>query len=212
MHARAHARTRKFSADEALARDEGSDAFPPDDSAVIEIREVAEGGEAAEITQKSRANEPICLACGGSGSRHDGCDHAEVARLHEPSRAAGEIIDRLQKAAAEHRAASRALRALVTSELSRGRAELETKPAPPATPSRLDASSAAATEIACPRCAERETDGGAALIPAVRANRKRGRAAVTQESLPFTRGPVLAAGAAECDDEPGERTIERLPP
>src|SRR3954453_3281624 len=109
-----HARSRKLSAAEALARDEAANAFPVDDAMVIEIRETA---EVAENDEKSRANEPICLACGGDGSRPEGGDHLEVAPLHAPSRAAGEMVARLQRAAAEHRAASRALRALVTSEL-----------------------------------------------------------------------------------------------
>lgn len=204
MHAHATTRTRKLSAAEALARDEANDVFPPDDAAVIEIREVADRGEGAEIAEKSRANEPICLACGGSGSRHDGCDHAEVARLHEPSRAAGEIIDRLRKAAAEHRAASRALRALVTSELGRGRAELETRPvaAMAVTPSRVEAA-AAATESACPRCAEREAEG--AQSPPPRAARKRARRGVDQQSLPFGNKPLPAPADAE---DLWERTVE----
>ena len=170
---------------------------------VIELREP---GEVAENAAKSRVNEPFCLACGGDGSRYEGCDHAEVARLHEPSRAAVEMIDRLRRAAAEHRAASRALRALVTSELSRDRADLTTKrpveaPAPPI---------ASGSEVPCPRCAEREEGGTEAVIPAVRAGRKRGRAPVTQQSLPFVRGPVRAASNQDDDDDPGARTVERL--
>src|SRR4051812_34987588 len=128
-----HARSRKVPLAQAPSEDEIGDTFPSDDAVVIELREVA---EVAEVAATPRMNEPICLACGGDGSRYEGCDHAEVARLHEPSRAAGEMIDRLRKAAAEHRAASRALRALVTSELSRDRADLTTKrpveAAPPA--------------------------------------------------------------------------------
>ena len=198
MHAQA--RSRKQSAAEAQARDEIGDAFPPDDAVVIEI------GHVSDSAEKTRANEPICLACGGDGARHDGCDHAEVARLHEPSRAAGEMIERLRKAAAEHRAASRALRALVTSELSRDRADLTTKrPVEASAPAP-----AGGSEVPCPRCAEREAEGTEAVIPTVRAGRKRGRAAVTQQSLPFARGPVPAVGSGEDDDDPGARTIERL--
>lgn len=196
------ARSRKLSAAEALARDEIAEVFPSDDAGVIEI---VEATERAENDEGSRPNEPICLACGGDGSRHEGCDHAEVARLLAPSRAAGEIIARLRLAAAEHRAASRALRALVTSELSRDRAELTTK-----RPVEAVAKVAAeAEQVPCPRCAEREGEGGAPpTITAARPSRKRGRAPVDQQSLPFTKRPEPAA--TDDLDDPGERTIERL--
>jgi hypothetical protein len=116
------------------------------------------------------------------------------------------MVARLRLAAAEHRAASRALRALVTSELSRDRAELTTKrPAPAPAPTIAEAE-----EVPCPRCAEREAEGSAAVVTAVRASRKRGRAPVDQQTLPFTKRP--AAAIADDLDDPGERTVERLPP
>ncbi|MEP7125860.1 MAG: hypothetical protein ABJE95_33320 [Byssovorax sp.] len=203
------ARSRKLSAAESLARDEGPWEFPSDDPGVIEIAEVSEIAEIAERPENdegARPNEPICLACGGDGSRHEGCEHAEVARLVAPSRAASEMIARLRAAAAEHRAASRALRALVTSELSRDRAELTTKK-PVEAPARTATD---AEQGPCPRCAEREIEGTPTVITAARASRKRGRAPVDQQSLPFTKRP----GPAPADDldDPGERTIERLLP
>ena len=208
-----HARSRKLALAEASSRDEIADAFPPDDAVVL---------ESASFVEETRANERICLGCGGDGSRHEGCDHAEIARLHEPSRAAGEMVARLRRAAAEHRAASRALRALVTSELGRGRAELETTAIPTeaeAAPADLEEEPSPAPEAAavvpCPRCAEREGEGEVASPPRAarkraravieelesagvvasppRAARKRGRAAVDQQSLPF----LEAAGEAE---------------
>lgn len=198
-----HARSRKLSTAEAPSRDEAADVFPSDDVGVIEI---ADSTERAENDEGSRPNEPICLACGGDGSRHEGCDHVEVARLVAPSRAAGEMVARLRLAAAEHRAASRALRALVTSELSRDRAELTTKkPVEAPRPAIADAE-----QVPCPRCAEREGEGASTVITAARASRKRGRAPVDQQTLPFTKRPTPAA--AEDLDDPGERTIERLPP
>lgn len=176
-----HARSRKIALAEASSRDELADAFPPDDAVVIEI---------ASFAEETRANERICLGCGGDGSRHEGCSHAEIARLHEPSRAAGEMVARLRRAAAEHRAASRALRALVTSELGRGRAELETTAIPAereaeATPAAIEAPAPAPEATAmvpCPRCAEREGEGereGVVVSPP-RAARKRGRAAIEE--------------------------------
>jgi hypothetical protein len=203
------ARSRKLSAAEALARDEVADTFPADDIGVIEVNpfndiaEIAES-EVAKIAEIPRTNEPICLACGGDGSRHEGCDHTEVARLHEPSRAAGEIIDRLRRAATEHRAASRALRALVTSELSRDRAELTTKrPAAPPAPDLTDEA-----QVPCPRCAEREAEGIPTGLTAARAVRKRGRGPTSQQSLPFSKRPAPPTDSD--DDDPGGRTIERL--
>ncbi|MEO5726234.1 MAG: hypothetical protein ABI134_05420 [Byssovorax sp.] len=180
-----HARSRKIALAEASSRDEIADAFPSDDAVVIEV---------ASFAEETRANERICLGCGGDGSRHEGCSHAEVARLHEPSRAAGEMVARLRRAAAEHRAASRALRALVTSELGRGRAELETttisaeieteaEATPTATGAPAPAPEATAM-VPCPRCAERESEGegvgaGVVVSPA-RAARKRGRAVLEE--------------------------------
>ncbi len=172
------ARPRKLSLAPPPSRDEIGDAFPPDDAVVLEM---------AAFTEESRANPRICLACGGDGSRHDGCAHGEIARFYEPSRAASEMIARLRHAAAEHRAASRALRALVTAELGRGRAELETTPVPPVTLSRPTASPP------CPRCSEREAEMVAAVLNAPRPARKRGRAAVDQQSLPFAKEPEPAA-------------------
>lgn len=169
-----HARSRKISLAEPSSRDEITDAFPPDDAVVLEM---------AAFTEESRANERICLTCGGDGSRHEGCSHGEIARLHEPSRAAGEMIARLRRAAAEHRAASRALRALVTAELGRGRAEIETMPVPQVPASR------ATPSPPCPRCTEREAAMVEAVLNAPRPARKRGRAAVDQQSLPFLKEP-----------------------
>src|SRR5512132_4329649 len=174
-----HARSRKIALAEASSRDEIADAFPSDDAVVLEM---------ASFIEETRANERICLECGGDGSRHEGCSHAEVARLHEPSRAAGEMVARLRRAAAEHRAASRALRALVTSELGRGRAELETTAAIPgeaeaeAAPTAIDAPAPtpeAAAVVPCPRCAERELEGEVGSAP--RAARQRGRAAIGED-------------------------------
>jgi hypothetical protein len=198
-----HARARNRPLHGVPSRDEAADVFPSDDVGVIEI---AESAERAENDEGSRPNEPICLACGGDGSRHEGCEHLEVARLVAPSRAAGEMVARLRLAAAEHRAASRALRALVTSELSRDRAELTTKK-PIEAPTKATAD---AEQVPCPRCAEREAEGeGAApVITAARASRKRGRAPIDQQTLPFTQRPTPAS--AEDLDDPGERTIERL--
>ncbi len=175
-----HARSRKNALAEASSRDEIADAFPSDDAVVIEI---------ASFAEETRANERICLGCGGDGSRHEGCSHAEIARLHEPSRAAGEMVARLRRAAAEHRAASRALRALVTSELGRGRAELETTTMPAereaeATPAATEEEPAPAPEatamVPCPRCAEREGEGEGVVVSPPRAARKRARAVLEE--------------------------------
>ncbi len=195
-----HARSRKIALAPLPSRDEIEDAFPSDDAVVIEIASVAE--------ETTRPNERICLGCGGDGSRHEGCSHAEVARLHEPSRAAGEMVARLRRAAAEHRAASRALRALVTSELGRGRAELETTAtttpvdleaeAPPAAIEAPLATIEAAV-VPCPRCAEREAEsagavaGAGVVVSPPRAARKRGRAAIDQQTFPFLKDAVAAS-------------------
>jgi hypothetical protein len=198
-----HARSRKIALAEASSRDEIADAFPSDDAVVIEI---------ASFAEETRANERICLGCGGDGSRHEGCSHAEIARLHEPSRAAGEMVARLRRAAAEHRAASRALRALVTSELGRGRAELETTTIPAeieaeATPAVTEEEPApapeTAAEVPCPRCAEREGEG--VVVSPPRAARKRARAVIEElEGAGVVVSPPRAArkrGRAAVDQQ-----------
>jgi hypothetical protein len=128
------------------------------------------------------AEEPIllgrvCLWCGGEGSAYEGCDHRELARFSGASRTAHEAVMRLRRAAAEHRAAARALRALVLTEVSRDRAELESRPPPAPLP--------------CSRCAARDA-AAAAEAPAVEAPtpappraKKRAKGTETQQAFDF---------------------------
>ncbi|WP_437578963.1 hypothetical protein [Sorangium sp. So ce887] len=166
------------------------DAIPPDDTAADEAFSAA--GEPLSLDR-------ICIDCGSSGGAHDSCAHRERARFHAPPRAALELVARLRRAAAEHRAAARALRALVTAEHARGRAELERAEPEPVEPSVPEAApepprAAAAPEpdepppALCPRCSERteaapaEPDAGA---PPRRPKRK-GRVPLEQQAFPFT--------------------------
>ncbi|WP_437298485.1 hypothetical protein [Sorangium sp. So ce426] len=167
--------------------EEPIDAIPPDDTGADE--------------PSSAVREPldlICIDCGSSGRGHDGCAHRERARFHAPPRAALELVARLRRAAAEHRAAARALRALVTAEHARGRAEIEradpveppqpeAEPEPPSPP-RLEiaAPEPPAPPAVCPRCAEQTegepTESGA---PPRRPKRK-GRVALEQQAFLFS--------------------------
>ncbi|WP_437637535.1 hypothetical protein [Sorangium sp. So ce854] len=175
------------------------DAIPPDDTAADEAFSSAGG---------PLSLDRICIDCGSSGGGgHDGCAHRERARLQAPSRAALELVARLRRAAAEHRAAARALRALVNAERARGRAELEraepepidppqpeTPPAPaPPAPAAAAPAPDARPPAVCPRCAERE-GGGASDRPEgepaeagapPRRPKRRGRVVVEQQALPF---------------------------
>ncbi|WP_437985030.1 hypothetical protein [Sorangium sp. So ce117] len=166
--------------------EEPIDAIPPDDTAADE--------------PSSAVREPIslgliCIDCGSSGGGHDGCAHRERARFHAPPRAALELVARLRRAAAEHRAAARALRALVTAEHARGRAEIEradpveppqpeAEPEPPSPP-RLEIAAPEPPAV-CPRCAEQTegepTESGA---PPRRPKRK-GRVALEQQAFLFS--------------------------
>jgi hypothetical protein len=131
----------------------------------------------------------VCLACGGDGHAHDGCAHGEIARLSAPSRTVHEAVARLRRAATEHRAAARALRVLVLTEVARERAELESsepEPEPEAEPER-------AAPLPCPRCAEREAEVPVTtppnpVNPAPRGARKRARAAEGQQAFTFGAG------------------------
>ncbi len=207
-----HARSRKIALAPPPSRDEIEDAFPSDDAVVIEIASIAE--------ETTRPNERICLGCGSDGSRHEGCSHAEVARLHEPSRAAGELVARLRRAAAEHRAASRALRALVTSELGRGRAELETTEAPPSLDLEAEAPPAAIRHLrsdrgsrgavcALRRARSREHGRGGRRRRSPERERRRGGQSTARRSQAGPRGhrsaivPLLERGAHRRDR--GER-------
>ncbi|MGK3965928.1 hypothetical protein WMF38_17330 [Sorangium sp. So ce118] len=175
------------------------DAIPPDDTAADETF----SGDGAPPSL-----ERICIDCGSSGGGgHDGCAHRERARFHAPPRAALELVARLRRAAAEHRAAARALRALVTAEHARGRAEIERaepepppepeppQPEPPEPPAPPPPATVAAPEpvepspAVCPRCAER-TDGEPAEAEAPpRRPKRRGRVVLEQQALPFASDP-----------------------
>jgi hypothetical protein len=122
----------------------------------------------------------ICIACGGEAASYEGCDHAEMGELREPSRAAREAVARVRRAAAEHRAAARALRVLVLSEMARGRADLQT-----IAPQSRD-------PAPCPRCALRDAEAAAAAsgVTAPRPARRKGRPGATQQSLPFAGDPA----------------------
>ncbi|XXX79443.1 hypothetical protein WMF30_11770 [Sorangium sp. So ce134] len=168
--------------------EEPVDAIPPDDAAADEAFSAAGG---------SPSLDRICIDCGGSGGAHDGCAHRERARFHAPTRAALELVARLRRAAAEHRAAARALRALVTAEHARGRAEIERDEPEPLAPSRLEAAPeppppAAAPErdepepAPCPRCAERIEAEPAEPEAQPRRPKRKGRVPLEQQAFPFT--------------------------
>lgn len=155
-------------------REDIMDVFPADDVPMNEVSPPPD--EPPELPGSGR----VCIACGGEGGGREGCEHAEVARLEAPSRAVMEAVARLQQAAAEHRAAVRAVRSLVMSEVARGRAELEVKPPPP----RAEAT----TAVVCPRCAEQEAESSGTGHRASGA-RRRHRAAIAQETFVFAREP-----------------------
>ncbi|WP_044985664.1 hypothetical protein [Sorangium cellulosum] len=167
--------------------EEPVDAIPPDDTAADEAFSAAGGAPSLER---------ICVDCGSSGGAHDGCAHRERARFHAPTRAALELVARLRRAAAEHRAATRALRALVTAEHARGRAEIEREepeplpppepaaapePPPPAAPEPDDAPPAL-----CPRCAEPIEAAPAEPEAPQRRPKRKGRVPLEQQAFPFT--------------------------
>ncbi|MFT3764047.1 MAG: hypothetical protein QM820_00760 [Minicystis sp.] len=157
-----------------LAAAELEDMPPPDDVEIFRDADLPANRE-DDAGSLSR----LCIACGGDGTGHDGCSHGEVARLDDPSRAVHDAVVRLRRAAAEHRAAARALRSLVLSEVARGRGDLETAPAPKPEP--------------CPRCLIRDAEDAAAAaaaeataagLPAKPPKRRR-NGAEAQQALPF---------------------------
>ncbi|WP_437716370.1 hypothetical protein WMF45_08060 [Sorangium sp. So ce448] len=169
--------------------EEPIDAFPPDDTAA---------DEPSSAVREPLALDLLCIDCGSSGRGHDGCAHRERARFHAPPRAAIELVARLRRAAAEHRAAARALRALVTAEHARGRAEIEradpvepplpeAEPEPPSPPRlELAAPEPPAPPAVCPRCAE-QTEGEPAESGAPpRRPKRKGRVALEQQAFLFS--------------------------
>lgn len=172
--------------------DEGIDPFPSDEPS-------ANDGSPFE---EPPAFDRVCLECAGS---HEGCEHRERVSFLLPSPVIRSKIERLRRAAAEHRAAMRALRALAISENARGRADLETKPAPPIEPPPWEEAPPPPAPIAelepapppppapCPRCAEREAEAEApveaeaapAPVAAARRTRKKPRVEPAQHSFPF---------------------------
>lgn len=183
-------RSRKAAAavvvEELPPAEEPIDAIPPDDTAE---------DEPSSAIREPLALDRICIDCGSSGGAHEGCAHRERARFHAPPRAALELVARLRRAAAEHRAAARALRALVTAEHARGRAEIEradpveppqpeAEPEPPSPP-RLEVAAPEPPAV-CPRCAERtEGEPMEAGAPPRRPKRK-GRVVLEQQAFPFS--------------------------
>jgi hypothetical protein len=161
--------------------DDAGEPFPPDDS----------GSDEPQVFEPALSFERVCLACGGG---HEGCEHPERVSFLLPSPVIRSRIERLRRAAAEHRAAERALRALAVSEQARGRADVEL-PAPrlldepppweeAAPPAPIEASAAAAPP--CPRCAEREhaPAGDASPMPvaAPRKARKKAQAVASDQA------------------------------
>ncbi len=135
-------------------QDELFDEFPFDEHPENEVGFLAEEASALDWAGLDR----VCLDCGEKGRGNEGCAHREVARLTEASRSVGEAVARLRRAAAEHRAASRALRALVMAEVGRDRAEIEMKPEP-------------AANGACARCEEQERDAAPETVESAETER-----------------------------------------
>ncbi|AUX20826.1 hypothetical protein SOCEGT47_013000 [Sorangium cellulosum] len=169
---------------EELPPDEDTaDAIPPDDA--------ADGAMA--LAGEPLSTERLCLDCGSSSGAYDGCPHRERARLHAPPRGAAELVARLRRAAAEHRAAARALRALVMAEHARGRADLETEaeaadaPPPPEAAAPRPEPEAPPPQAACPRCGERAGGEPADAGAPPRRPRRKARVALEQQVFSFTR-------------------------
>ncbi len=136
---------------------------PPDD--------VADSWSADEDPAVDPAEDPapiahLCLVCGVEGCR----EHGEAARLDAPSRSVTDAVARLRRVATEHRAAARALRVLVLTEVARGRGDLETTPAPKVEP--------------CPRCLIRDAEAAAAPAGVTKTTR-RAKGENGQQALPF---------------------------
>jgi hypothetical protein len=159
------ARTLAASAEARPLPDEGADGWPTAEE---------------PATDRSVDAGPIpdlCIECGARGCR----DHGEIARLEAPPVAVHDAVARLQRTAAEHRAAARALRALVLSEVARGRGDLETKlstmGAPPGEPP--------AQAEPCPRCALRDAEAAAAPAGGTKARARKAKGENGQQELPF---------------------------
>ncbi|WP_437679107.1 hypothetical protein [Sorangium sp. So ce131] len=194
-------RPRKVAAvvvEELPPSEDAVDVSPPDDIAA---------DEAVSFAGAPLSAERICVDCGSLGGAYDGCAHRERARFHAPSRSAHELVARLRRAAAEHRAAARALRALALAEHARGRADIETaaeeapeEPPPPEVAPPPEPPPAAV----CPRCAA-QAEGAPTSTPAaaaaaaaapapgedgtLRRPKRKGRVPLEQQAFPFTSDP-----------------------
>ncbi len=164
--------------------DDGAEPFPSDE---------ASGDEAIPF-EAPLSFDRVCLACGGG---HEGCEHRERVSFHLPSPVIRSRIERLRRAAAEHRAAERALRALSLSEHARGRADvevqapepIESEPPPWAEAAAPATSSEITAALPCPRCAEREAtpsiEASATPVAAPRKARKKATPVTVQGSFAF---------------------------
>lgn len=91
----------------------------------------------------------VCLSCGASPPDGGDCPHDEIARLDDASEAVLATVKRLQSAVAERHAQERALRRLISVEVSAGRGDIETPNRPLVAPP-LERES-----IACSHCGHR---------------------------------------------------------
>lgn len=140
------------------------DETPPEEAAFS----YADDGDDGPAPEPELAPlDRVCIGCGGDGGVRDGCEHREIARDVAPSRTIHDALLRVRRAAAEHRAAVRALRVLVLAEVARGRGDLETKPE--------------AVPEPCPRCLIRAAEEANGPKPP----RRRGRGGEGQQALPF---------------------------
>ncbi|AUX40504.1 hypothetical protein SOCE26_019050 [Sorangium cellulosum] len=190
-------RPRKVAAvvvEEPPPSEDAVDVSPPDDIAA---------DEPVSFAGAPLSAERICVDCGSHGGAYDGCAHRERARFHAPSRSTHELVARLRRAAAEHRAAARALRTLALAEHARGRADIETaaeeepeEPPPEAAPPEPPPAAV------CPRCAAQaegeptSTPTPATSAPAqgedggpLRRPKRKGRVPLEQQAFPFTSDP-----------------------
>ncbi len=161
---------------------------PPLDLTVPLPRDTAPKREAVPTT--------VCLSCGASPPEGGDCPHDEIARLDDASEAVLATVRRLQSAVAERHAQERALRRLISVEVSAGRGDIDTPNRPlPAAPVEREAA-------ACSHCGHRPI--------ATRAARRKALLEA-QESFFFAAPPPPAESTEKPLPQPAEARLEAAP-
>lgn len=129
-----------------------ADAFSTDLSDLSDVPDITDPDAPRASSRLGRLSEGplvVCLACGSAPGSRSECPHDEVARVDSASAPLRAAAERLAHAMQEKRALERALRKLISAEVSDGSATLDVTPPQPPVVVQLPPVS-----LVCPKCSQ----------------------------------------------------------